>query len=63
MPPYCGETHTVKQRVERFIDERPGELIELKSDVFILDDVVCSGLLSENRWFCQRRLYPWWREC
>jgi hypothetical protein len=63
MLPYCDEIHTVKYRVERFIDDRTGELIELKSDAFILDAVVCSGLLSENRWFCPRGLYPWWRGC
>ena len=63
MVPYCDKTHIVQQRVERFIDDQTGELLKLKSDAFILDGVVCSGLLSENRWFCPRGLYPWWRGC
>ena len=63
MLPYCGQTHTVKRRVERFIDERSGELVELASDAVILDDVICGGDVSYGRWFCPRAIYPWWREC
>ena len=62
MVPFCGQTHTVKGRVERFIDERSGEMVELTSDCVILDGVVCSGDLSFRRWFCARAIYPWWRE-
>lgn len=62
MVPYCGETHRVKRQVERFIDEQSGEMVELESDCFILDGVVCSGDLSDRRWFCPRAIYPWWRE-
>lgn len=63
MLPYCGQTHTVKRRVDRFIDERSGEMVELKSDAVILDGVVCGGDLSYGRWLCPRAIYPWWREC
>ena len=63
MLPYCGQTHTVKRRVERFIDERSGELVELASDAVILDGVICRGDVSYGRWFCPRAIYPWWREC
>lgn len=63
MLPYCGETHTVKHRVERFVDERSGEMVELRSDTVILDGVVCGGDVSYGRWFCPRAIYPWWREC
>lgn len=62
MLPYCGETHTVKRKVERFINERTGTMIELESDCYILDGVVCKGDVSEARWFCPRAIYPWWRE-
>jgi hypothetical protein len=62
MLPYCGQTHTVKRPVKRFIDERSGEMIELKSDAVILEGVVCRGHDSVNRWFCPRAIYPWWRE-
>ena len=63
MLPFYGQTHTVTLRVGRFIDESWGEMIEMKSDAVILDGVVCSGYRSENRWFCPRAIYPWWREC
>jgi hypothetical protein len=62
MLPYCGQTHRVKRHIERFIDETTGEMIELKTDAVILDGVICRGFRSENRWFCPRAIYPWWRE-
>jgi hypothetical protein len=61
MVPFCGHTARVKARVERFIDEGTGELVELKSDCFILDGVVCDSARSDGRWFCPRAIYPWWR--
>jgi hypothetical protein len=62
MVPHCGKTYPVKRRVERFIDEKTGKLIQLKSDCYVLDGVVCSGDLNEGKWFCRRAIYPWWRE-
>jgi hypothetical protein len=61
MIPYCGATATVKAQVRRFVDERSGAMVELKTDCFILDGVVCRGHISEGRWFCCRGIYPWWR--
>jgi hypothetical protein len=62
MSTFCGGTYTVKDRVKRFIDDRNGEMIELKSDCLILDDVCCTGEHSSRRWFCPRGIYPFWRE-
>ena len=62
MVPYCGQTARVKAKVERFIDENDGRLVELKSDCYILDGVVCRGDHSDKRWLCPRAIYPWWRE-
>ena len=62
MIPYCGKTARVKTKVERFIDEGSGRLVELASDAYILDDVVCKASRSDGRWFCPRAIYPWWRE-
>jgi len=61
MVPYCNKTARVKARVDRFIDEGSGRLIELASDCYILDGVVCDSSRSEGRWFCPRAIYPWWR--
>jgi hypothetical protein len=62
MVQYCGHRARVKTKVERFIDEGSGRMIELASDCYILDGVVCKSYQSVNRWFCPRAIYPWWRE-
>ncbi len=62
MKPYCGGRYRVKKRVERIIDERNGQMLEISSDCVILDGVVCSGEHSRGRWFCPRAIYPYWRE-
>jgi hypothetical protein len=62
---YCGGTFRVRKRITRFIDDfrDNGRMIELKTDAVTLDGVVCSGEVSQRRWFCPRRVYPYWREC
>lgn len=60
--PFCGNTYRVLKRVERLLDERTGELVELKNSCIILDNVVCSGNYSQKRLFCPRAIYPYWRE-
>ena len=62
MLPYCGATYRVRQRVNKFIDERNGHMVELESDAVTLDGVVCTGELSPVRWFCPREIPPYWRE-
>jgi hypothetical protein len=62
LTPYCGKTFSVRSRVERFIDETNGRMVELSSDCLILDGVTCSGERSSWRYFCHRAIYPWWRE-
>ena len=61
MLPYCGGTFRVDAQVTRFIDETTGRMVELKSDCFMLEGVVCSGDRSSGRRFCCRAIYPWWR--
>jgi hypothetical protein len=63
MLPFCGGTFQVRQRVERFVNDRDGRMIELPNDCVTLDGVVCSGEWSNQRWFCSRALHPYWREC
>jgi len=62
MVPRCGGTYRVQRRVERFIDDRTGQMVELASDCLVLDGVVCSGEHSSWRLFCPRAIQPWWRE-
>jgi hypothetical protein len=63
MLPYCGDTVRVKAKVERFIDEGTGRLVEFSSDGYILENVYCRAEQSENRWFCPRAIHSWWRGC
>ncbi len=63
MVPFCGEVFQVRQRVTRIIDERTGEMNELKSDCITLEGAVCSGEHSTGRWFCPREIPAYFREC
>jgi hypothetical protein len=58
----CGQVFRVSHRVDRLIDERTGEMIELSSDCIALEGSTCSGEYSLGRWFCPRAIYPYWRE-
>jgi hypothetical protein len=62
MLPFCGREFQVRQRVDQLIDEKDGRMIQLTSDCVTLDGAVCSGERSTCRWFCQRALFPCWRE-
>lgn len=59
MARFCGKTARVRSRVSRLIEERNGEMVEIKSDCIILDGVVCPG---DYHLFCTRSIYSYWRE-
>ena len=63
MMQYCGRTFRVRQRVSRFINDQDSRMIRLKTEAVTLDGVVCTGDVSLRRWFCSRKIYPFWREC
>jgi hypothetical protein len=60
--PFCGRTYRVRNRVERFIDEKTGKIRTLKTPAFILEGVYCQGRYSSHRMFCPRSIFSWWRE-
>jgi hypothetical protein len=60
--PYCGQTRQVRTRLERFIDERTGRMIRVKTPAIILDGVWCQSRYSDCRLFCPRSIFSWWRE-
>lgn len=62
MGPYCGKEATVVGRVDRFIDENAGTMVELRSDAYVLGGCTCSGNHATKRWFCPRGTHAWWRE-
>jgi hypothetical protein len=62
MERYCGGRYRVQSRVTRFIDDRSGRMVELKTNAVILEGVTCTGDYCPRRWFCPRNVYPFWRE-
>lgn len=59
MARFCGRTARVRNRVTRLIEEKNGEMVEIKSDCIILEGVVCPG---DYHLFCTRGIYSYWRE-
>jgi hypothetical protein len=60
---YCGKTFRVLGRVTKLIDEKTGRMMSLsRRACLILDGAICSGLVSRNRMFCPRAIYPYWHE-
>ena len=62
MVPYCGKTYTVLKRVDKIIDEKTGEMLEMGTPSVVLDGVVCRSEFSPCRLFCPRALPSYWRE-
>lgn len=62
MMPFCGKTCRVRNRVEKFIDEKTGKMKTLKTPAVILDGVYCGSRYSNHRMFCPRSIFSWWRE-
>ena len=58
MMPYCDEESTVKERVERIIDETNGRMLKLR-DCLMLERFVCQGKYHR---LCPRSDYAYWRE-
>lgn len=59
MWPYCGTTHRVLKRVEKFLDERDYRVKKTKR-IVLLEDVMCEGTKDYGR--CDRSCYFFWRE-
>jgi hypothetical protein len=60
--PYCGRVYRVKARVERFLNEKTGRIMSLKTPAVILEGVWCQACYSRLRLGCPRALHSWWRE-
>jgi hypothetical protein len=59
---FCGGTFRVLKRVHRILDERTGRMLEFSNPCIILENVYCLSEFSENRVFCPRSIYSYWRE-
>lgn len=62
MVPFCDGIYRVKTRLSRFVDEKSGMLISMKTPAVILEDVWCRARYSDCRMYCPRSIYSWWRE-
>jgi hypothetical protein len=60
--PFCGHVYRVRNKVEKFVDERTGRLRSLRTPAVILEGVYCKSRYSAQRMFCPRSIFPWWRE-
>jgi hypothetical protein len=58
---YCSRTFQVRKRVSRIVNEKTGELMELKNPCIVLAGVQCSGRLTKPL-LCPRGMFPYWRE-
>lgn len=61
MMPYCGKTFRVTQRVRKLINEKTGQLVELKNSCLVLEGAECHGRYSRPL-NCPRACPPYWRE-
>jgi hypothetical protein len=61
MVPYCGQTFRVSKRLRRIINEKTGQLIELKNECVILEGADCVGRYAQP-FLCPRGMAPYWRE-
>ena len=63
MVPYCGKgPFKVLCPVKKLINEKTGELVNLKNPCIILEGVTCSGNYLTQRMFSPRREYMFFRE-
>lgn len=60
--PYCGKVFRIRTRVERFVDEKTGKMLHMRTPAVILDGVHCKSLYSGQRILCPRAVFLWWRE-
>jgi hypothetical protein len=59
---FCGTQQRVSHRVQRILDERTGEMIEMKNPCIVLEGVQCDACYSTTRLFCPRGIMAYWRE-
>ncbi len=61
MVPYCGQSFRVSKRLRRIMNEKTGQLIELKNECLVLEGATCVGRYARP-FLCPRGMAPYWRE-
>lgn len=60
--PYCGKITKVIKIVKNIVNEENGEMICFPNRCIVLENVICTGEISDKRLFCPKSCYPYWRE-
>jgi hypothetical protein len=61
MMAYCGKTFRITQRLRRLMNEKTGQLVELKNSCLVLEGAECVGRCTRPL-SCPRACPPYWRE-
>lgn len=61
MAMHCAGEFRVEKRLRRLINEKTGELMELKNPCIVLENTPCVGLFTKPL-LCPRGMAPYWRE-
>jgi len=56
---FCGQEYVVRSRVERFVDENSGKIVEPSMPFVVLESVTATG---EFLRFCPQNEFVYWRE-
>ncbi|MGO4684105.1 hypothetical protein [Hyphomicrobium sp. 2TAF46] len=62
MVPFCNQVMQVRGAVTQIIEEHTGRMLRFHNECIKLEGAVCSAKLSTGRFFCPRKIYPYWRE-
>jgi hypothetical protein len=55
---YCGQTFTVRRRIEKLIQEGVGSSMRRIKNVVLLEGTLCNG---QSHGYCQRACFPLWK--
>jgi hypothetical protein len=61
MVPYCSRTLQVSKRLRRIMNEKTGQIRELKNECVVLEGATCEGRFTKPL-LCPRAMSPYWRE-
>jgi hypothetical protein len=61
MMPYCGKTFRITQRLSKLMNEKTGQLVELKNSCLVLEGADCYGRYAPPL-NCPRECFTYWRE-
>ena len=61
MVPYCSKTFVVDKRLRRIMNEKTGQVMELKNPCLTLEGAACVGRYTKPL-LCPRGMAPYWRE-